>query len=136
MIQYFYEIDFSIQDEASFTQWICTVIKDEGRSLSELNYIYSDDEYLFRLNQQYLGHYTYTDVIAFDNSIDEGIIGDVFISIERVADNARQLGESFQNELKRVMIHAVLHLLGYNDKVEDERQLMRKKEDFYLNLSL
>ncbi|XCI75074.1 MAG: rRNA maturation RNase YbeY [Flavobacteriales bacterium] len=134
MIQYFYETDFSLQGEASFTQWVCTVVKDEGRALDELNYIYCDDEYLLRINQQYLGHDIYTDVIAFDNSIDESIVGDVFISIERVVDNAEQWGQNFQIELKRVMIHSVLHLLGYKDKVEDERQLMREKEDFYLNL--
>lgn len=136
MINYYYEnIGFALQNEKLFTRWIRAMVRDEGRDLDELNYIFCNDEYLLKLNQQYLDHYMYTDVITFDNSVGENISGDIFISIERVAENALQLTQDFQTELRRVMIHGVLHLLGYKDNNEDEISIIREKEDLYLNLS-
>ncbi|XOD67487.1 MAG: rRNA maturation RNase YbeY [Flavobacteriales bacterium Tduv] len=135
MINYFYEnVNFSLQNEIFFTRWICFVVRNEDHDLDEINYTFCDDEYLLKMNQIYLDHDMYTDVITFDNSMGGGIVGDIFVSIERVAENSVQLTQNFQTELKRVMIHGVLHLLGYKDKDENEVRVMRKKEDLYLNL--
>ena len=101
----------------------------------QLTYIFCSDEYLHKLNVEYLDHDTLTDVITFDNADDSDILeGDIFISVERVAENAKELGHSFRDELHRVMIHGVLHLLGYHDKDLLAQTAMRKKEDYCLSL--
>jgi probable rRNA maturation factor len=129
MIDYNYESDFTLANEESFTLWIEGVILSEGKELGELTYIFCDDEYLLEINQQYLNHDDFTDIISFDYTEGEVISGDIFISIERVADNAKDLNVSFEEELKRVIIHGVLHYCGYKDKSDSDAVLMRSKED-------
>ncbi|MFC4816315.1 rRNA maturation RNase YbeY [Flavobacterium sp. GCM10023249] len=134
MIDYNYEIDFTLDDEIVFTEWIENVVVSEGKILGELTYIFCDDEYLLEINQQYLNHDDLTDIISFDYSEDNVISGDIFISIERVRDNANDLAVAFEDELKRVVIHGVLHYCGYKDKSEEEANLMRLKEDEKLQM--
>ena len=129
------DIDFDLADKAAVSQWLFRVIEAEGFDLETLNYIFCSDEYLLQMNQRYLNHDTYTDVITFDLSEEEGVIeGDIFISIDRVKDNAEQLQVSSTDELHRVMAHGLLHLLGYSDKTETDQQQMRQKEDYCLSL--
>jgi probable rRNA maturation factor len=129
MIDYNYESDFTLANEESFTLWIEEVILSEGKELGELTYIFCDDEYLLEINQQYLDHDDLTDIISFDYTEGDVISGDIFISTERVTDNAKDLNVSFEEELKRVVIHGVLHYCGYKDKSESDAALMRSKED-------
>lgn len=129
MIHYNYESDFQLDDEAVFTDWISRVVESEHKELGELSYIFCDDAYLLELNKQYLDHDTLTDIISFDYTEGDVISGDIFISIERVIDNANDLNISFTEELKRVIIHGVLHYCGYKDKSDKDEVLMRQKED-------
>lgn len=129
MIHYNYESDFTLTNEDVFSEWIGNVLTSEGKLLGELSYIFCDDEYLLEINQQYLDHDTLTDIISFDYTEGDVVSGDIFISIERVADNANDLNISFEEELKRVLIHGVLHYCGYKDKSESDEALMRFKED-------
>src|SRR5690606_24793358 len=132
MIQFNYETDFSLEDEDRLAAWISSVITSEGFTEEEINYIFCDDEYLFKLNVEFLDHDTLTDIISFDYSIGKIIQGDIFISVERVKENAEDFNVEFLNELHRVMVHGVLHYCGYKDKSETDESLMRSKEDFYL----
>lgn len=134
MIHYNYESDFTLQEEESFTEWIELVVSSEGKSLGEISYIFCDDAYLLEINQQYLQHDTLTDIISFDYTEGDVISGDIFISIERVLDNAADLKLPFEEELKRVIIHGVLHYCGYKDKSDDDAFLMRSKEDEKINM--
>lgn len=128
-------ISFKIPHRRNTSSWIKAVLKKEGATLKQLNYIFCTDEDLLKINQQYLNHKTYTDIITFDNSELKGIIeGDIFISIERVKENASKLHVHFNNELNRVIVHGVLHLIGYSDKNLKAKKVMRKKEDAYLSL--
>lgn len=126
---------FKLRNSRKTKSWIKDVIARERKDLSTLNYIFCSDEQLLEINQQYLKHHTFTDVITFDNS-DGGlsIEGDIFISVDRVKDNAEKLDIEFTEELHRVMVHGVLHLLGYSDKSPRAKALMRRKEDTYLSL--
>ena len=133
MIELFYETEFEIKESQIWIDWVTESMKNEGKSIEELNYIFCDDEYLLEINRQYLDHDYYTDVIGFDNSEDDVLTGDIFISVERIADNAEQNKVSFDNELARVMIHGILHFAGYPDKEEEQKRIMTEKEDFYLN---
>lgn len=126
------ECDFEAGSVSNLEPWIKTVITKENKTLGEINYIFCTDEYLLEKNQTFLNHNTYTDIITFDYSEENQISGDIFISIERVKENARKFAVEFETELKRVMIHGVLHLIGYKDKSEDEQKLMREKENYYL----
>ncbi len=128
MIDFHFENDFQL-DKDKYSDWLCRIIESEGFQLGDLAYVFCDDEYLLNINMQYLNHDTYTDIITFDYSSGKWIAGDIFISVERVDDNAADHKVSFQNELQRVMCHGVLHLMGYNDKKEDEVLMMRRKED-------
>ena len=113
-----------------FRLWITEVVKFHQKEIGELNYIFCSDEYILDINKQHLNHDYYTDIITFDNSDEENDIeGDIFISVERVKDNAKELSIPFSKELKRVMAHGVLHLCGYGDKLKEEIELMRKKEN-------
>lgn len=112
--------------------WIINTIKSEGKIAGEISFIFCSDDYLLEINRQYLNHDYYTDIITFDYVENEIISGDIFISIDRVKENASEFKLSFQNELNRIMIHGVLHLIGYKDKEEDEKVLMTTKEDYYL----
>ncbi|MEO8235238.1 MAG: rRNA maturation RNase YbeY [Flavobacterium sp.] len=134
MISFNYEIDFEIQEETIYTDWISSVILSENKSEGEINYIFCDDEYLVVINQQYLNHDTLTDIISFDYSLGNEIHGDIYISVERVRENAEEFKVSFEEELKRVMIHGVLHYCGYKDKSESDEALMRSKEDEKIKL--
>ena len=128
------EIDFQLKYQNKKKRWIKSVIHAEGFTLESLNYIFCSDEFLLTKNIQYLNHNTYTDIITFDTSDSEAIEGDIFISIDRIQDNSTKLGVSFTDELDRVMIHGVLHLMGYGDKGNEQKKLMREKEDSYLSL--
>jgi rRNA maturation RNase YbeY len=111
---------------------ITTLLKMESKEIGDLCFIFCTDDFLLDINRKYLRHDYYTDVITFDYTVDNSVSGDIFISVERVEENAREFGVSFEHELSRVMYHGVLHLCGYKDKSEDEEQKMREKEDFYL----
>lgn len=135
-IHFFQEdTDFQLSDERSTSHWVNSIVSQEGFELQELNFIFCSDEYLYRINMEYLNHDTYTDIITFDNSEEEKHIeGDIFISIDRVKDNAKEIKSPFEDELDRVIIHGVLHLMGLKDKTSDEKEEMRKKEETCLSL--
>ncbi|WP_317192262.1 rRNA maturation RNase YbeY [Hymenobacter ruricola] len=127
--------EFELSDAEELIGWIERVASVHEHRIVQLTYIFCSDDYLHQLNVEYLDHDTLTDVITFDNSDDADILeGDIFISVERVRDNAQDLGVSFRDELHRVMIHGVLHLLGYHDKDLLSQTAMRKKEDDCLSL--
>ena len=128
MVIFNYETDFQLENESDYEQWIDAVIESEGKEPGEINYIFCDDEYLHNINMQYLNHDTLTDIISFDYCIGNLISGDIFVSIERVQDNAKEYEVSFNEELLRVLAHGVLHYCGYKDKTENEALLMRTKE--------
>jgi len=128
-INFNYETEFQLDDEIKYADWINRIIISEGYSCSELSYIFCDDEYLLRLNNEYLSHNTFTDIITFDYTKNKEVSGDVFISHERVQENAENFKVDYDNELKRVMAHGVLHLMGYRDKSSSEQELMRRKEE-------
>ncbi|WP_341652769.1 rRNA maturation RNase YbeY [Blattabacterium cuenoti] len=136
MIKLFYEInDFYINKKgSSFIKEICILLNNEGGYIGNINYIFCNDDYLFDLNQKFLKKNCYTDVLTFNYSINKCISGDIFISIDRIYDNSKRWNQFFMFELKRVMIHAVLHLLGYDDQNHIDKRIMKKKEEFYLNL--
>jgi rRNA maturation RNase YbeY len=129
MISFNYENDFELINEEQLSNWISRVIASEEKKEGEISYIFCDDDYLLNLNEQYLNHDTLTDIISFDYSMGNEIHGDIFISTERVKDNATDFKVSFEEELKRVMVHGVLHYCGYKDKTEEDEALMRSKED-------
>jgi probable rRNA maturation factor len=134
-IKFFNEqIDFLPEKPQVIQKWITSVIESKGYTAGTINYIFCDDEYLLTLNQRYLDHDTYTDIITFDYTIDKVISGDIFISVDRVQDNATQYKKTFENELQRVMIHGILHLCGQGDKSEAENNEMHAQEDLYLKL--
>jgi probable rRNA maturation factor len=134
LIQFHIEdVVFPFEEEQSVAEWLLGVADAEGKMLTELNYIFCSDEYLLQVNREYLDHDYYTDVITFQ--LTEGIVhGDVFVSTERVRDNAATLGVAFGQELRRVLVHGLLHLAGYGDKSPEQEAVMRQKEDFYLQL--
>ncbi len=133
MIQFFFENIENLSINENITSWIEYIITHEGKKLGDINYIFCDDEYLLKINQDYLQHDYYTDIITFDYVKGKKISGDIFVSVTRVSENAPLLSKSFEEELHRVIAHGVLHLCGYKDKTEDEIKEMRSKEDFYLN---
>ena len=135
-INFFEEnISFKLRNKAKVKEWIKSAIEAEGYTLRELNYIFCSDQYLLQINQQYLDHDTYTDIITFDNSDkDKVIAGDIFISIERIRENAKKFNSGEVNELHRVIIHGALHLLGYQDKKAESKKIMTNKEDHYLGV--
>ncbi|WP_293875412.1 rRNA maturation RNase YbeY [Flavobacterium sp.] len=129
MINFNYEFDYKLVDEELYSDWLSNVIISESKTEGELNYIFCDDYYLLKLNNKYLSHDTLTDIISFDYSIGNKLQGDIFISVERVQENASDFKVSFDDELKRVLIHGLLHLCGYKDKSEQDEIIMRQKED-------
>ena len=132
MINFNYETEFSLENEEQISKWISSVISSESCKEDEVNYVFCDDEYLHKLNVEFLNHDTLTDIISFDYSIGKTIQGDIFISLERVEDNAKDFKVDFETELHRVIIHGVLHYCGYKDKTEEEAKQMRAKENHYL----
>jgi probable rRNA maturation factor len=129
MISFNYELEFKFDDEALYSDWISKVISSENKNEGVINYIFCDDEYLVEINQQYLDHNTLTDIISFDYSIGNELRGDIFISIERVRENASDFNVVFEDELRRVLVHGILHYCGYKDKGVNNEMLMRLKED-------
>ena len=136
MITFNSETSFTLKNQNKLVKWIGDVVSSEGFQVAEINYIFCDDSYLNKINQEFLNHDTFTDIISFDYTLGKEVGGDIFISIERVLENAEKFNEVFENELYRVMIHGVLHFMGYKDKTKKEKTLMRTKEDekiFILN---
>ena len=132
MISFNYETDFKLSNEEVTSDWISSVIESENCLEGELNYIFCNDQYLHKINVEFLNHDTLTDIISFDYSVGNNLHGDIFISVDRVRENAVQFSSSFLEELHRVIIHGILHYCGYTDKEEEDRKVMRAREDFYL----
>ncbi len=134
-VQFFYEAtNFILLNQPGITDWIKTVLLKEKKSLHQLNFIFCNDAFLHQINVEYLNHDTLTDIITFPYADPPIIHSDIFISVERVEENAKTFNTSFNNELNRVIIHGVLHLCGYGDKTEEEKLVMRGKEDEALKL--
>ncbi|WBX76684.1 rRNA maturation RNase YbeY [Tenacibaculum ovolyticum] len=134
MIIFNYETEFKLEDEEGTNKWIQNCIERDGFELGEINYIFCDDAYLHKMNVEFLQHDTFTDIISFDYTLGKLIGGDIFISIERVKENAKEFNVLFENELHRVIIHGVLHYMKYKDKTDKEKEIMRSKENDSLKL--
>lgn len=134
MIIFNYETEFKLKDEEGTNKWIQNCIERDGFELGEINYIFCDDAYLHKMNVEFLQHDTLTDIISFDYTLGKLIGGDIFISIERVKENAKEFNVLFENELHRVIIHGVLHYMKYKDKTDKEKEIMRSKENDSLKL--
>ena len=131
MIHFFYEnIDETFDD--SIKEWLENIIQCEEKKLGTINYIFCDDEYLLKINQDFLQHDYYTDIITFDKVRGKSISGEIFISLQRVKENAEIFQKPYEQERRRVMAHGILHLCGYKDKTPEEQEIMRSKENFYL----
>jgi rRNA maturation RNase YbeY len=129
MINFNYETEFTLENEEAISNWISKVIQSENKKEGEISYIFCDDAYLLQINQEHLKHDFYTDIISFDYTIGNELSGDIFVSVERVNENATDFNVSFDEELKRVLVHGVLHYCGYKDKSDEDEVLMRNKED-------
>ena len=125
---------FSLKTEPAVTKCVKALVKQELREIGDITFVFCDDNYLHKINLEFLDHDTYTDIITFDYSVGNEVISEVYISIDRVAENAKKYSQTFENEIHRVMIHGVLHLCGYNDKLAEDKQIMRDKENHYLSL--
>ncbi|HEX8515119.1 MAG TPA: rRNA maturation RNase YbeY [Bacteroidia bacterium] len=126
------DVRFNLKNKSVLKKWITGIIEKKKRKPGDLNFIFCSDEHLLAINKQYLDHNTYTDIITFDYSKEDNkmpVSGDIFISIERVEENAKKFSKSFENELHRVIIHGTLHLLGYKDKTRPDKERMTKEED-------
>lgn len=134
MINYFSNNDFILKNKLKRKKWLKEVIKQEACRVGDINYIFCSDEQLLEINIQYLNHDYYTDIITFDYKENQLISGDIFISTDRVKENAVINNEDFDHELNRVLVHGVLHIIGYKDKLEKDIELMRKKENTYIDL--
>ncbi|MBB6004924.1 MULTISPECIES: rRNA maturation RNase YbeY [Arcicella] len=136
MIVFFNEdIDFKFGQKNQLKAWLKKVAESEGFKMRNLNYIFCSDEYLHKINLEYLDHDTYTDIITFDNSEEEeDIEGDIFVSIERVKDNSQELKTEFLDEFKRVLVHGLLHLCGYDDHSDEDEAQMRELESKYISI--
>src|SRR6218665_494679 len=132
MIQFFYE-NLPESVNTDYKKWLEDIILSEEKKTGEINYIFCDDEYLLKINQDYLQHDYYTDIITFDYVKGKTISGEIFVSLQRILDNASTLSQDFESEFRRVLAHGLLHLCGYKDKTEEEEYTMRQKEDFYIN---
>lgn len=135
-INFFYEdTPFSLDQAAATSKWVTHIVTLENHQVKAVNFIFCSDQYLHKINLDYLNHDNFTDIITFDNKEENGLLeADIFISIERVMENARELNKPFQTELNRVIIHGILHLIGYQDKTSDQKKEMRKKEEACLSL--
>ncbi len=134
MITFNYETEFNLRTETQIANWISKSIVNEAYKEGDINYIFCDDDYLFELNIKHLKHNTLTDIISFDYTLGKILSGDIFISVDRVKENALEYKVKVDDELQRVIIHGVLHFCGYKDKTKDDKWLMSKKEDYYLSL--
>ena len=129
MISFNYETDFTLPNESLYEEWISRIIDSEGFDEGEINYIFCDDDYLHKINVDYLDHDTLTDIISFDYTEGNLLQGDIFVSVERVRENANDFNVAFEDEIKRVLSHGILHYCGYKDKSPEDELLMRSKED-------
>jgi probable rRNA maturation factor len=129
VIDFHYETDFKLTNEIQLTNWVVSCIESDAFKVGEINYIFCDDAYLHKLNVEFLQHDTFTDIISFDNTLGKIISGDIFISVERVKENSKTFNTSFDEEIHRVMIHGVLHYMGFKDKSKEEQAIMRAKEN-------
>jgi probable rRNA maturation factor len=129
MIHFNYETDFELSNETQFSNWISGIIVSENKKEGEISYVFCDDQYLLQINMEHLQHDTLTDIISFDYSLGNELSGDIFISVERVKDNANDFNVTFDEELKRVMAHGVLHYCGFKDTTDSDSEKMRIKED-------
>jgi len=136
MISFNSNIDFKLKNKVKLKKWINNIIEKEGKKLNFVNFIFCDDNEMLEKNISYLNHMTYTDILTFDYTENNIISGDIIISIDRITENAKTYNVTFKKELKRVIIHGILHLIGYKDKSKKEKKIMREKEDFYLSLQL
>lgn len=134
MILFHSQNKFKLTCKMERKRWIKKAIELEGKKCGDINYIFCSDEELLQVNREYLQHDYYTDIITFDYTEGELVSGDLYISTERVADNAKNYQVDFDNELLRVLIHGILHLCGYKDKSNKDAKVMRSKEEFYMNL--
>ncbi|MFD1292868.1 rRNA maturation RNase YbeY [Lutibacter holmesii] len=134
MIQFNYETDFNLENEEAMEAWISSCITKYDFTEGEINYIFCDDAYLLKLNVEFLEHDTFTDIISFDYTLGKLISGDIFISVERVRENAKKFSQPFENELNRVVIHGILHYCGFKDKSASDKEVMRAEEDNCLSL--
>lgn len=134
MIEFYSETDFELTNKNQLVSWISKTVTNEDYELGEVTYVFCDDDYLHKLNLQFLQHDTLTDIISFDNSLGRQIHGEIYISVERVRENAKNFSDSFKDELHRVIIHGMLHFCGFKDKTNEEAQQMRKKENDALQL--
>jgi len=129
------DIKFDLTQKQKRKNWLKQIAQSENFKIGELNYIFCSDEYLYQINVDYLNHHTYTDIITFDNSEEEQLIeGDIFVSIDRVKENAQKLNRQESSELSRVISHGLLHLMGYKDKTKTDAEVMRSKEAFAIEL--
>ncbi len=129
MISFYSENDFNLEHEEEVKSWISSIILNEDCLEGEITFVFCSDDYLLKINEEFLNHNTYTDIISFDYSLDKELHGEIYISTERIVENAGEYRTSFNDELHRVIIHGILHLCGYNDKDEKEREIMRNKEN-------
>ena len=125
---------FNLKEKLKIKKWITTIVKAQGMKVGDISYLFCDDAYLIEANRAYLNHDTYTDIITFDYVEGDVVAGDIMISVERVKENAQLFNTTFEQELHRVIIHGILHLLGQGDKSESEATEMRKKEEAALAL--
>ena len=131
----FYSVGtFSLKTKAAVAACIKAITADESLEVGDITFVFCDDNYLLKINKEFLDHDTYTDIITFDYSVGNEIISEIYVSTDRVEENAKKYKQTFENEIHRVMIHGVLHLCGYNDKLAEEKQIMRDKENHYLSL--
>lgn len=128
------DVNSSLESEDLTKRWLTDVILQESKMPGDLQFFFCSDDYLLKINQDHLNHDTYTDIITFNYCVENIVHGEIFISTQRVEENAVTFGNSFQNELHRVIVHGILHLLDYDDKDVDQQKEMRAKEDFYLSL--
>lgn len=123
------ENDFLLSDEEKFRKWLIGIIFSENKEPGEILFVFCDDDFLLKINQEFLQHDTYTDIISFDYTVGKVLHGEIYISTERIEENAQELNNSPEEELRRVMAHGILHLCGFKDKTQEEANMMRAKED-------
>jgi rRNA maturation RNase YbeY len=134
MIEFSFQKELDLQKQYNITSWLSVVIENESYNEGDINYVFCSDEYLLEINIKHLNHSTLTDIITFNYNLGKQINTEIYISIDRVKENAESFNNTFTDELHRVIIHGILHLCGYKDKTQEEKSLMREKEDYYLSL--
>lgn len=134
MVVFNYQADFKLDDEVAFSKWIRDVVKSEKKMDGDISYVFCTDDFLLDINQRFLNHDTFTDIITFDYCEEDTVNGEIYISVDRVKENADSFMVSFDQELRRVMSHGVLHLCGYGDKSVTDKQVMTDKENEKINM--